>query len=57
MVKLKAKPPIEIGMMVEENNLKASNGVSPVRSSKLSWYYGKTKGEAAHRDWYDGRRE
>ena len=30
MVKLKAKPPIEIGMMAEENNLKASNGVNLV---------------------------
>src|SRR3989344_2592193 len=36
MVKLKAKPPIEIGMMVEENNLKASNGVSPVGFSQVT---------------------
>ena len=36
MVKLKAKPPIEIGMMAEENNLKASNGVSPVGFSQVT---------------------
>src|SRR3989338_3480025 len=43
MVKLKAKPPIEICMMAEENNLKASNGVSPVGFSQVTMPMGIPK--------------